>query len=144
MEQTIHVKGQYNYTLIISQYYHDYHYFIVKTPNKENYIDVLRKFTIQLVDYKSSGEEKDNSKGDPFYYSKKDEIRERYNVNSYGDIYFINFYTANGAMEKVRGYEQISNRAKKGYKKKYILEAIENNHDYYKIRKIVEEYFCIA
>lgn len=138
-------NNEYRVTLIISQYYHSYHYFIVMIPNNVNFIRTLREFTKELDCYKGSTRCLKNS--DVFYYEETDEIEHRYNVNSNGDIYFLNFCTSNAAQQYIQKSIHETNETRyfrRGYKKKSVLEDIRKHHDYDKVREIVEKHFVIA
>lgn len=136
---------EYKYILIVSQYYHDYHYFIVNMPEKNNYIKVLREFTVELDKHKSNlKEDYSIEPGDPFYYKETDKIYRRYNVNSYGDIYFINTVYANKAQEEIQAMIYQTTYERQGFKKKSVLEEIRKNHRYEDVAQIVKKYFEIA
>lgn len=135
-------NNEYRVTLIISQYYHSYHYFIVMIPNDVNYIRTLREFTEELDSYKGSTRCLKNS--DVFYYKETNKIKHRYNVNSNGDIYFLNFCTSNAAQQYIQKSIHETRCFRRGYKKKSVLEYISKHHDYDKVREIVEKHFVIA
>ena len=135
-------NNEYRVTLIISQYYHSYHYFIVMIPNDVNYIRTLREFTEELDSYKGSTRCLKDS--DVFYYKETNKIKHRYNVNSNGDIYFLNFCTSNAAQQYIQKSIHETRYFRRGYKKKSVLEYISKHHDYDKVREIVEKHFVIA
>ena len=138
------MKSDYKYTLIISQYYHSYHYFIVKF-NKETFIKQMQELTIELDKYKGGGNENNHiSQSDPFYHYGSEEIRSRYNVNANGDIYFINAVYVNYLQQFIQRSIEDTKYSIQGFKKKAILEEISINHDYNEIFVIIEKHFEIA
>lgn len=129
------------YTLIISQYYHSRHNFIIKFP-EENFYEIMKKFIEELEDYKRGYKDK-YEYGDIGYLEGK-EIRYRYNVNDAGDIYIINSDYINNLLGVAEEYRLKTYRETRQYIKKNILKEVSEFHDYDKIRKIVEKYFELA
>jgi len=133
----------YKYTLIISQYYHSRHSFIVK--HDENFIGNARKFAIELMAYKR---EQENKRG--IYLGDLDEkytyggICPRYNINDSGDIYFTQTHFANNCKDIAIQYARDSFKESRGYKKKAVVEAISKHHNYNRVKEIVEKYFEIV
>jgi hypothetical protein len=136
------------YSLIVSQYYHSRHMFIVKID--ENFIDNARKFACELMEYKRSSLPDDfySSRGkylgdlDPEYCGEK--LRPRYNINDTGDIYFINFKYANRCMYEAFEYREDSRRESVGFKKKSVTDSIAEHHNRDRVKEILEKYFEIA
>jgi len=135
---------EYNYTLIISQYWHSYHYFIVKF-NKETFIIQMQELTKELDKRKGGGDGNSHIEtSDPFYNYNNGTIRSRYNVNSNGDIYFIQGKYVNYLQQVIQRSISDNRYSQQGFKKKSMLEDISNNHNYDQIFKIIEKYFEIA
>ncbi|MEB4819767.1 hypothetical protein [Bacillus thuringiensis] len=77
----------FKYTLLVSQYYHSRHMFIVE--HKGDFLGQAKKCATRLIEYKrKNGSESEISLRDLTYF-KDDTIRSRYNINDPGDIYFI-------------------------------------------------------
>lgn len=132
----------YKYSLIVSQYYHSRHMFIVHI--KDDFIEKAKKFSYELMAYKrDEGKQKELDAGD-LDYIKSDEIRRRYNINDSGDIYFIQSPYANYCMSVAIEYREDSIRESRGFQKKVITNAIEKHHNYNKVKEILEKYFEIA
>ncbi|PIE97220.1 hypothetical protein CO726_02640 [Bacillus fungorum] len=132
----------FKYTLLISQYYHSRHMFIVN--HKEDFLEQAKKCTTGLIEYKR---DKDNNReidlGDLVYF-KDGVIRRRYNVNDQGDIYFIQGDSIQSLMKEISHYEEMSIKESRGYIKKAILNNIAEHHRLSEITKIVEKYFEVA
>lgn len=132
----------YKYSLIVSQYYHSRHMFIVHI--KDDFLEKAKEFAYDLMTYKrEEGCERELYAGD-LDYIKGNEIRRRYNVNDSGDIYFIQSKYANYCMSVAMDYREDSIRESKGYQKKAITNDITDYHNYQKVKEIVEKYFEIA
>lgn len=138
------MDNDYKYTVIISQYYHDRCYFVVEF-NKETFITQMQNCTKELDMYKSNflGSMKDIEKSDP-WYSANHEIRSRYNVNSHGDIYYLNTFFVNRTQELIQKDIRDSNYGRQGFKKKQVLEDVRKNHNYSTIFEIIKKHFKIA
>ena len=137
------MENKNKFTLIISQYYHSYHYFIVKC-NEGKFIKQMQYLTIELDKYKGGGiENKHTSQSDPFY-GDLTQIRSRYNVNANGDIYFINSCYVNNLQGVIQRSISDTSYGRQGFKKKSVLNDIEKNHNYNEIFKIIEKHFEIA
>jgi hypothetical protein len=135
----------YKYTLIISQFFHSRHMFIVK--HDEKFLINAKKCTEELIKYKRD----ENYPRTEMYlgdldpkFCKPDEIKPRYNINDRGDIYFIQSEYANYCKDVAIEYHEHSLRESKGYQRKAVTEAISKYHDYLKFKEIVERYFEIA
>lgn len=137
------MENKYKYTLIISQYYHSYHYFLVKC-NEETLINQMQDLTLELDKYKGNGEQDRHIYNSDPFYSAKGDIRQRYNVNGNGDIYFINSTHANYLQEFIQKTISETKYSRKGFKKKVILDNIAKNHNYSEVAKIIEKHFKIA
>ena len=130
------------YLLIVSQYYHSRHCFVV--PADENtYRDNAKALITDLEKYKRRS---DNDS--PVHLGDKEElfypnISWRWNVNDSGDIYFIPCYSIAGAIHRCKEYWEHSYRDSRGFKRKDILENISNHHNYDNVREIVNRYFVV-
>lgn len=131
---------KYKYCLIISQYYHSRHAFIVEYPN--DYISTCEKFLEDIEDYKRGNRKQPYQYGD-FGYRKTDEIFPRYNVNDEGDIYIINSCSIANLMDWAKRYFLDSYKESRPYIRKNILKEIEEHHDFDKISSIVEKHFNV-
>lgn len=134
----------YKYTLIISQFYHSRHMFIVQ--HTEDFIEKAREFAKELITYKRGDdyhiEETYIGDLDPKYVTK--EIRQRYNINDRGDIYFIQSDYANYCKDIAMGYKEDSLREGKGRQPKKITDLISEHHNFQKVKELVEKYFEIV
>ena len=137
--------SDYRYTLIISQYWHSYHYFIVKF-NESTFVKQMQEFTKELDKHKGSGANDKHAitESDPFYKFSDDEIRHRYNVNGNGDIYFLNSCSVNNLQEIIQQSIRETAYSRQGFKKKVITEDINKNHDYRDIVQIIKKHFELA
>ena len=136
---------EYKYTLIITQYYHSRHFFIVEYTN--DFLNKYKAFCTELMEYKrSEGNERDLYCGDIDYQLENGhkEIRRRYNINDSGDIYLLNSDSANYLAGETRSYQRDSIRESKGYQKKSLLNEIGEHHDYSVISNIVKNHFELA
>lgn len=136
---------KYKYCLIVSQYYHSRHMFIVQI--NENFIENAKKFASDLMDYKRSDYQKEQWKVylgdlDPKY--SDGDLRSRYNVNDAGDIYFLNAEYVNQLTNAAFEYQEDSRRESVGYKKKAVIESISKHHNSKVIESLVEKFFDIA
>jgi hypothetical protein len=136
---------EYKYTLIISQYYHSRHFFIVHQT--EDFLIKAKEFSLELMKHKR--DESDNKKldcGDIDYQFERglDGVRQRYNINDAGDIYFIQGNFTNYLAGISRDYQKDSIRESKGYIKKAITDDISKHHSYSDVAEIVEKYFELA
>lgn len=133
---------KYNYTLIISQYYHSRHFFIVQ--HTDDFLKRAKLCADELMLYKrDEGDTRELYAGD-IDYDKTSEIRVRYNINDAGDIYFIQSNYANYLASESRKYLEDSIRESKGYQEKKITDQISEHHDYSHISKIVQKHFDLA
>ena len=141
-----------NYCLIVSQYYHTRHFFIVDIASlsESDFIASARNLVTALERYKRSTDydsHKDIDHGDlaePFVRNTEGFVCSDINVNDAGDIYFRLRKYANRCMYEAMEYRETSIREAKGYKLKHVLSNIEEHHDYEHVKEIVERYFDIA
>jgi hypothetical protein len=135
-------KMDFKYSLIVSQYYHSRHMFVVLV--KDDFIEKAKEFAYDLMTYKrDEGCDRELFAGD-LDYIKDGEIRRRYNVNDSGDIYFIQSPYVNYCMHQAIEYHDDSIRESRGFQKKVITNAIDEHHNYQKVKEYVEKYFEIA
>jgi hypothetical protein len=119
--------------------------FIVK--HDEKFLENAKEFAVELMGYKRGDDyHKDNKYLGDFdpKYCKQDEIRSRYNINDRGDIYFIQSEYRNYCKDVANEYYETSLRESRGYQRKAVKEALSKNHDYRKVKEIVEKHFEIA
>lgn len=137
--------SDYRYTLIISQYWHSYHYFIVKF-NENTFVKQMQELTKELDKHKGGGVNDNHAitQSDPFYEYQDKEIHRRYNVNGNGDIYFLNSISANKCQEIIQNSISETKFSRQGFKKKAITDDINKNHSYGDIAKIIKKHFEIA
>lgn len=136
-------KPNFKYVVIISQYYHSYHHFVVKFET--DFIEKARLFTEELEEYKRSEHEQKRD----FNYGDLDPRwarldKPRHNVNDAGDIYFLSKETVSGCVREVAYYNAQAAEFGKGRKKNAVLEDISKHHDYGTILKLVKLYFTLA
>ena len=133
----------YKYILIVSQYYHTYHQFIVKYDDK--FIEKAKSTARDLIKYKRGEDcEKEECLGDLTYPFSSDRIRARYNINDIcGDIYFINCETLEEVLCSYSHYIKESMKASRVYKKKSVLEDIDVYHQVKFVRAIIKKHFEI-
>lgn len=136
------MENKFKFTLIISQYYHSWHYFIVE-HNEETFIKQMQELTKELDKYKGGGiGDKRINQSDP-YYGDLGTIRYRYNVNANGDIYFINSHSVNDLQQIIQRDINDTRYSRQGFKKKAITDDINKNHNYNDVSKIINKYFEI-
>jgi len=134
----------YKYTLIVSQYSHSRHMYIVK-HDPETFIETAKNFARELMSYKRGTNEavEDKDLGD-LVYNPTAEIRSRYNINDYGDIYFINGQYANRLMEEAGNYYVDCYRECRSYVKKELERRIYEHHNGRNVTEILKKYFEIV
>lgn len=134
----------FKYTIIISQYYHSRHIFIVN--HDADFIQKARSFAKELMLYKRDA---DNQRVmylgdlDPEYSDGKS-IRPRYNINDSGDIYFIQSNYVNYCKDVAIEYHDTSKREARGFQSKRVTDEIGSHHDYRRVKEIVERHFEIV
>lgn len=133
----------YKYTLIVSQYWHSRHFFIVQ--HEPDFIEKARTFAAELMDYKrDEGCKRGKYLGDldPEYVG--DGSRRRYNINDTGDIYFLQSDSITHLHNELKGYEADSRRERRGFKRKEVTVSIDQHHDFDRVDEIVRKYFEVA
>lgn len=133
------------YILIISQFYHTRHTFVVDVLEDAEYYKMARLMIEELERHKrlgtyTEGKEIEYGDMDEEYFSGS---TRRYNVNDAGDIYLIPCWSIGQVLATVKEYWDDSKRESVGYKKKDVTSAIERCHGFYQIKEIVEKYFTI-
>lgn len=143
----------FKYCLIVSQFYHDRHCFIVDVANlnEEQFLTKARGLVKELEEYKRSPEYYNHVNGvdlgdlaEIYVHSVEGGIRADINVNDAGDIYFRLRKYANRCMYEAMEYRETSIRESKGYKAKDVLRRIQDHHQHQHIKEIIERYFDIA
>lgn len=132
---------EYKYTLIISQYYHSRHSFIIEFP--KDFFNIINKFIEEIEDYKRDNKKKPYDYGDIEYLKNKDYIRYRYNINDDGDIYIINSDSINDLKDTANKYFLQSYRESRQYIKRQIIRDVDKHHDYETIENIIKKYFIL-
>ncbi len=136
-------EPKFKYTLIVSQYYHTRHNFIVEHES-ETFLEKAKAFATELESYKRGEDCKREIDLGDLTYHKDDTIHRRYNINDSGDIYFLNSEKLSGLIREANEYREECRRQSNGFKKRSILESIDKHHDFRTVRKILEKYFVIA
>lgn len=135
------------YCLIVSQYRHSYHTFIVKQIEDINsHKSALLATVEELEKYKRNFDDtREIHFGDLEYFlDSNKEIYYRYNVNDDGDIYIIHHSSINRLKEEATHYELESYKDSRRYISKKVIEDVSHHHYYETIRKIIEKHFEIA
>lgn len=134
---------KYKYTLIISQYYHSRHMFIVQ--HTEDFIERAKKFAYELMEYKRDEDYKRELRAGDLDYIKDSEVRQRYNINDSGDIYLIQSNYVNYLMNVANEYHEttVLESRERGSKSKRVMNEIAEHHQYTLVKEIVEKYFEI-
>lgn len=135
------------YCLIVSQYRHSYHTFIVKqNEDISNHKYGLMKLVEELEKYKrDSNDMREIHFGDLEYLlNDSKELFYRYNVNDVGDIYIIHHNSINRLKEEAIHYELQGYKDSRRYISQKVMEDVNHHHYYEIIRQIVEKYFEIA
>ena len=134
---------EFNYTLIVSQYRYSRHSFLVK-HNTDTFLESAKKFTEELEKYKRPDDcSRDIDCGD-LTYKPTEKIYSRYNVNDWGDIYFISAKFANRLIYDAIEYYETSRRESAGYKKKIVIEDVALHHNYDRVKEILNKHFEIV
>lgn len=135
------------YCLIVSQYRHSYHTFIVKIPSDiATFKSCLLGVVEELEKYKRSPEDtREIHYGDLEYLlDNSKEIFHSYNINDAGDIYIRNYNSINSLKDEAVHYEGKMYFKSRGRIANYILEDVSKHHSYTRIYEIIEKYFEIA
>lgn len=132
------------YILIVSQYYHSRHFFVISTDFEDaDYYRAARDLIVDLEAHK-----RDRSVVRPPQYGDMDQEyfrgkTRRYNINDSGDIYFIPCYSMEQVLNISKEFWEHSKRDSRGYIKNVIQKQIGDHHFYSDIRKLVAEHFTI-
>lgn len=128
--------------LIVSQYYHSRHMLCVEYE-EDNFLDNAILCVNELEKYKRPNEcEQPIRYGDlnSKYFRPES---NRYNVNDYGDIYFIIKPTVNELFVDYNEYILQSYKESRPYQKRKVIDDIAQHHDRPCVFSIVEKYFKI-
>ena len=135
------------YCLIVSQYRHSYHTFIVKQiKDISNHKYALMKLVEELEVYKRDTEDTRKIHFGDLEYLLDDnkEIFYRYNVNDTGDIYIIHHNSIDRIKEEAIHYELQGYKDSRRYISQKVMEDVSQHHYYETIKQIVKKYFEIA
>ncbi len=135
------------YCLIVSQYRHSYHTFIVKQiEDISNHKYALMKLVEELEKYKRDTEDtRETHFGDLEYLLDDSKgIFYRYNVNDTGDIYVIHHESINRLKEEAIHYELNGYKDGRRYISQKVIQDVSQHHYYETIKRIVTKYFEIA
>lgn len=135
------------YCLIVSQYRHSYHTFIVKqNEDISNHKYALMKLVEELEKYKRDTEDTRKIHFGDLEYLLDDnkEIFYRYNVNDTGDIYIIHHNSIDRIKEEAIHYELQGYKDSRRYISQKVMEDVSQHHYYETIKQIVKKYFEIA
>lgn len=136
-----------SYCLIVSQYRHSYHTFIVKQiEDIANHKYALLSLVKELEKYKRDSEDtRELHIGDlEFLLDDSKEIFYRYNINDTGDIYIIHHQSINRLKEEAIHYELEGYKKSRRHISQKAMEDVSHHHYYETIRKMVEKYFEIV
>ena len=137
-------RPRFEYAVITSQYGYSYISYICKMDLK-NYLENAKALARELILYRAADGRKvdDRDLGDLTYWKKKT-IRQSYNVNAQGDIYFRNANTLEEARKIVEHMNEQAKGARKTLRRKGMSEDIRKHHKQNKIYEIVSKYFEIV
>jgi hypothetical protein len=133
----------FNFTLLVSQYRWSRHSFLVK-HDPETFLEKAKAFTAELEAYKRDSKCMTEIRYGDLTYKSTAEISGRYNVNDYGDIYFISSRCANSLVNEAISYYETSRRESAGYKPKALIEDIERHHNKLEVMEILKKHFEIV
>lgn len=132
----------FKYTLIISQYYHSRHQFIVKFPEEDFHLK-CKNFIEELEKYKRKSDYRRDINFGDIIYLNSDHVSIRYNINDDGDIYIINSVSVANLLPIYRQYALESYKQSRKYIRNQVIEDIGEHHNYEKVFDIVDKYFEI-
>lgn len=135
-------RPYFKYAVITSQYGYSWLSYIC-TMDLKSYIENAKKVTRDLIAHRS------DDKRDAEYLgglkgAEKQAIKGRYNVNSNGDIYFINANTLEEARDIVAEMNARCNSTKASFNRKGMTESIRKFHKYEDITAIIAKHFEIV
>lgn len=136
-QEVVEIDG-YKYCLIVSQYHYNHIQFLVKLDEK--FHDKARDLIIELGSYKAGKEYKEL--GD---FKNKDDtkILPLYSYTGAGKILFLNCKTMNEVCKFFDEFREKEQTALMGYIRVGFKKAIQERHNYLKVRHIIEKYFNI-
>lgn len=127
------------FVIITSQYWDEGHVFLCEYG--DNFINAAKRTVEQLEDYKrEEGSKKEYYYGDLNYFNKN-EIKNRYNLNDSGDIYFVMAWSTKDLVEKYKNQLEEVKRYYRGRRTKKIINECNKHHSFKVIAKIVEDNF---
>ena len=138
----------YKYTLIISQHSYSRHAFIVE--HEERFVEQAKAFLDELEPYKRA----DDFKG-PIHYgdlknpwTSEKTMKRRYNVNDYGDVYFIHAESLSPLITEACQYSVESERERILYlnddfddSREIRSNIVHIRHDKQVVKELVERHF---
>lgn len=135
--ETTEIDG-YKYCLIVSQYYHDHIQFLVRLD--EQFHQRARNLIIELGSYKAGKEYKEL--GD---FKNKDDtkILPLYSYTGAGKILFLNCKTMDEVCKFFDEFREKEQTALMGYIRVGFKKAIQERHNYLKVRHIIAKHFKI-
>ena len=147
-EQKLHEKAEaemetteidgYKYCLIVSQYHHDHIQFLVRLDKK--FHQRARSLIMELGSYKAGKVE--TEVGD-FKNRDDTKILPKYSYTGAGKILFLNCKTMKEACKFFDEFREKEQAALTKYIRVGFKKAIQERHDYIKVRRIIEKYFYI-
>lgn len=136
------------YCLIVSQYRHSYHTFIVRQiEDINNHKHTLMRLVKELEQYKRESEDtREIHYGDLEYFllDSNKELAYSYNINDTGDIYIRHHSSIDRLKDDAHHYMLEGYKHSRGYISNKVIEDISHHHYYETIKRIVEKYFEIA
>lgn len=127
------------FVIITSQYWDEGHVFLCEY--NDDFIDRAKRTVEQLENYKrEEGNTKEYYYGDLNYFDEN-KIKNRYNLNDSGDIYFVMAWSIKDLVTKHENQlEEIKNYYR-GRITKRIISECNKHHSYEVIARIIEENF---
>ena len=137
LQETVGVDG-YKYCLIVSQYHYNHIQFLVGLDKQ--FHDKAKKLIIELDTYKTGKTETEI--GD---FKNKDDtkILPLYSYSGAGKILFINCKNMEEVCKNIDTYKEKEQTALMGYIRVGVKKAIEERHNYLKVRHIIAKHFKI-
>ena len=130
------------FVIITSQYWDEGYTFICEY--EQRFLEKAKKTIEKLEEYKRNKEnKKDYYYGDLEYFNK-DKIASRYNLNDSGDIYFVMAWSIKDLLNKYNKQLDENKCYRKGRRKKEIINACKEHHDFNVIRKIISDNFNLV
>ncbi|WP_462351060.1 ATP-binding protein [Fusobacterium varium] len=136
-QEVVEIDG-YKYCLIVSQYHHDHIQFLVGLDKQ--FHQRARNLIMELDSYKAGKEYKEL--GD---FKNKDDtkILPKYSYSGAGKILFLNCKTMDEVCKFFDEFREKEQTALTKYIRVGFKKAIQERHNYIKVRSIIEKYFYI-